>query len=85
MGVVSVGIIICIPLGLISGYYRVKVDFIIHEARRTDRYGHFYFTSNPGVSSDLIQLLRFDKRPGDLGRELIKVGPIVWKFPPSDD
>ena len=62
-----------------------KVDFVIYEGRRTDRYGHFYFTSNPRVSSDLIQLLRYDKRPGDPGRELIKVGPITWKFPSADD
>ena len=35
VGVVSVGIIIGIPLGLISGYYRGKVDFIIQRATDT--------------------------------------------------
>jgi len=35
VGVVSVGMIIGIPLGLISGYYRGKVDFIIQRATDT--------------------------------------------------
>jgi peptide/nickel transport system permease protein len=35
VGVVSVGIIIGIPLGLVSGYYRGKVDFIIQRATDT--------------------------------------------------
>lgn len=61
-----------------------KVDILIYEGWRTDTYGHFYFTTNPRVSSDVIQLLRFGKKPGDPGRELTKVGPIVWKFPPPD-
>lgn len=61
-----------------------KIDILIYEGKRTDSYGHFYFTTNPRVSSDVIQLLRFGKKPGDPGRDLIKVGPIVWKFPPSE-
>lgn len=60
-----------------------KVNLIIYEGRRTDPAGHSYFTTNPRVSSDLVELLRYDKRPGQPGRELIKVGPIVWKFPPA--
>ena len=35
VGVVSVGVIIGIPLGLVSGYYRGKVDFIIQRATDT--------------------------------------------------
>jgi len=35
VGVVSVGMIIGIPLGLVSGYYRGKVDFIIQRATDT--------------------------------------------------
>jgi esterase/lipase superfamily enzyme len=59
-----------------------KVDIIVYEGKRTDKHGHFYFTTNPRVSSDVIQLLRYGKKPNDPGRELVKVGPIVWKFPP---
>ena len=58
-----------------------KVDYIVYEGTRTDSHGHFYFTTNPRVSSDVIQLLRYGKKPSDSGRELIKVAPIVWKFP----
>ena len=61
-----------------------KVDVIVYEGQRTDAYGHFYFTTNPRVSSDVIQLLRYGKKPGDPGRELIKVGPIVWSFPQAE-
>ncbi len=35
VGVVSVGMIIGIPLGLVSGYYRGKIDFIIQRATDT--------------------------------------------------
>jgi esterase/lipase superfamily enzyme len=58
-----------------------KFDIIVFEGKRTDPYGHFYFITNPRVSSDVIQLLRYGKRPGEPGRELVQVGPIVWKFP----
>jgi len=62
-----------------------KVDIIVYEGRKTDTYGHFYFTTNPRVSSDVIQLLRFGKKPSDPGRELEKIGPIVWKFQPTEE
>ena len=58
-----------------------KVDIIVYEGKRTDTFGHSYFTTNPRVSSDVIQLLRYGKKPGEPGRELVEVGPIVWKFP----
>jgi esterase/lipase superfamily enzyme len=61
-----------------------KVDIIVFEGRRTDAFGHSYFTTNPRVSSDVIQLLRYGKKPGEPGRELERVGPVVWRFPRRD-
>jgi len=58
-----------------------KVNLITYEGKRTDLFGHSYFTTNPEVSSDLIQLLRFDKRLGEPGRELVQTGPVTWEFP----
>ncbi len=58
-----------------------RLDLISYQGKRTDFFGHSYFTSNPQVSSDLIQLIRYGKRLGEPGRELIKTGPITWKFP----
>jgi esterase/lipase superfamily enzyme len=57
-----------------------RFDLIVYEGKRTDAFGHAFFTSNPLVSSDLIQLLRFGKRPGDAGRPLRQVGPVTWIF-----
>jgi esterase/lipase superfamily enzyme len=62
-----------------------KLDIIIYEGKRTDTFGHSYFTTNPRVSSDVIQLLRYDRKPGEPGRELVKVGPIVWTFPAVEE
>lgn len=58
-----------------------KIDIIVYEGERTDIFGHSYFTTNPRVSSDVIEMLRYDKRLGEPGRELVQVGPVVWKFP----
>ena len=58
-----------------------KIDLVIYEGKRTDVFGHSYFTTNPSVSSDLVQLLRFGKKPGAPGRELVRAGPIAWEFP----
>jgi esterase/lipase superfamily enzyme len=58
-----------------------RLDLISYQGKRTDFFGHSYFTTNPQVSSDLIQLIRYGKRLGEPGRELIKTGPITWKFP----
>jgi esterase/lipase superfamily enzyme len=58
-----------------------NIDIIVYEGKRTDAFGHSYFTTNPQVSSDVIAMLRYDKRPGDAGRPLQQVGPIVWTFP----
>lgn len=59
-------------------------DIIIFEGKRTDAFGHSYFTTNPRVSSDVIQLLRYGTRLGEPGRELSKVGAVVWQFPAGD-
>lgn len=61
-----------------------KFDLIIYRGKRTDRFGHAYFVSNPVVSSDLIQLIRYGKNPGDPGRSLKKIGPVAWTFSESD-
>jgi esterase/lipase superfamily enzyme len=58
-----------------------KLDIIVYEGERTDIFGHSYFTTNPRVSSDVIQLLRYSRKPGEPGRELERVGPVVWRFP----
>jgi esterase/lipase superfamily enzyme len=55
-----------------------RFDLIVYEGKRTDAFGHAFFTSNPLVSSDLIQMLRFGKRPGDAERPLRQVGPVTW-------
>jgi esterase/lipase superfamily enzyme len=58
-----------------------RVDLISYEGPRTDFFGHSYFTSNPEVSSDLIELIRYGRRLGEPGRELVKTGPVTWRFP----
>lgn len=58
-----------------------RIDFIVYEGKRTDALGHSYFTSSPQVSSDVVQMLRYGRRLGEPGRELIRTGPVVWKFP----
>ena len=58
-----------------------RLDLITYEGKRTDAFGHSYFTTNPQVSSDLIQLIRYGKKLGEPGRPLIQTGPITWRFP----
>ncbi len=58
-----------------------RLDLITYEGKRTDAFGHSYFTTNPQVSSDLIQLIRYGKKLGEPGRQLIRTGPITWRFP----
>lgn len=58
-----------------------EMDLVVYEGKRTDIFGHSYFTSNPDVSSDLIQLVRFGRAPGEPGRSLVKTGPVTWEFP----
>ncbi|EGV19313.1 alpha/beta hydrolase [Thiocapsa marina] len=58
-----------------------RIDLVSYEGKRTDLFGHSYFTTNPQVSSDLIELIRYDKQLGEPGRELIKTGRVTWEFP----
>ena len=58
-----------------------RIDLISYQGKRTDLFGHSYFTTNPQVSSDLIELIRYDKQLGEPGRELIKTGRVTWEFP----
>jgi len=58
-----------------------RIDLISYEGKRTDLFGHSYFTTNPQVSSDLIEMIRYDKQLGEPGRELIKTGRVTWEFP----
>jgi esterase/lipase superfamily enzyme len=57
------------------------VDVIVYEGRKTDRFGHSYFASNPQVSADLVELIRNGTPPGAPGRPLIRSGKITWVFP----
>jgi esterase/lipase superfamily enzyme len=61
-----------------------KLDVIVYRGKRTDRFGHAYFLSNPQVSSDLIQLIRYGTKPGEPGRPLKRVSSIAWIFPGAD-
>jgi hypothetical protein len=58
-----------------------NIDLIVYQGKSTDRFGHSYFSTNPDVSADLIQLVRFDRAPGEPGRPLIRKGPAAWTFP----
>ena len=58
-----------------------RMDLISYLGKRTDFFGHSYFTSNPQVSSDLVQLVRYGKQLGEPGRQLVKTGLITWTFP----
>lgn len=71
----------------IQRYFEIigYVDLISYEGKRTDFFEHSYFTTNPKVSSDLIQLLRYGRQPGEPGRGLIKTGRVTWHFPVDQD
>ncbi|RKT47536.1 alpha/beta hydrolase [Thiocapsa rosea] len=62
-----------------------RIDLITFSGERTDLFGHSYFTTNPKVSSDLVQLIRFGKGPGDPGRDLLRTGPATWEFRAEGD
>lgn len=62
-----------------------RTDLISYGGKRTDLFGHGYFTTNPAVSSDLIQLVRYGRQLGEPGRELIQTGPVTWTFPNDID
>jgi esterase/lipase superfamily enzyme len=71
----------------IQRYFEIagRIDLISYEGKRTDVFGHSYFTTNPQVSSDLIELVRYHKQLGEPGRELIKTGRVAWVFPVDGD
>ncbi len=58
-----------------------KLDFIVYKEKRTHLFGHSDLLSDPAASSDLIQLLRYNKRPGAPGRPLKQIGALSWSFP----
>ncbi len=58
-----------------------NIDLIVYKGKATDRFGHSYFSSNPEVSTDLIQLIRYGRAPGETGRPLVPMGAATWKFP----
>ena len=58
-----------------------RINLISYEGERTDLFGHSYFTTNPQVSTDLIQLIRYGRQLGEPGRELTKTGRVTWRFP----
>jgi len=58
-----------------------NVDIIVFEGKRTDFFGHSYFTSNPRVSADLVELIRNGTPPGAPGRPLVRTDRITWEFP----
>ncbi len=62
-----------------------RIDLITFTGKRTDLFGHSYFTTNSRVSSDLVQLIRFGKGPGDPERDLLRTGAATWEFRADDD
>jgi esterase/lipase superfamily enzyme len=64
---------------------RLGMVDVIQVQGKTDLFGHSYFVSNPGVSSDLIALLRYGLRPNDPGRPLEEVRKPFWRIPAGQD
>ncbi|WP_369957694.1 alpha/beta hydrolase [Marichromatium sp. AB31] len=62
-----------------------RIDLVSYEGRRTDFFGHGYFTTNPRVSADLVALLRYGRGPDDPLRALERTGPATWRFPDAED
>ena len=60
-----------------------KRSFIRFEGGHSDKYGHSYFRTNPGVASDLVLLLRYEYAPGTPERPLEPRGPSLWQIPPG--
>jgi esterase/lipase superfamily enzyme len=54
---------------------------IIQVRGKTDFFGHFYFTSDPQVSADIIAMLRYGLRPNEPGRPLEQVAGSFWRVP----
>ncbi len=60
-----------------------KRSLIRFEGGVSDKYGHSYFRMNPGVSSDIVLLLRYGFAPGTPERPLVPLAPGFWKIPPG--
>jgi hypothetical protein len=58
-----------------------NIDLVLYEGKPTAFFDHSYFSSNPQVSPDLIQLIRYGRAPGELSRPLLPMGADTWKFP----
>jgi hypothetical protein len=39
------------------------------------------YRSPPADAYPLIELIRYGKRPGQPGRQLIRTGPVTWRCP----
>lgn len=58
-----------------------RVDYIVYQAKRPHLFASpSHLLNDPTVSSDLIQLIRYNKRPGEPGRPLKKLGPVLWSL-----
>lgn len=57
------------------------LDLVVYKGKRTDFFGHGYFTTNPEVSADLIELIRNGAPPDDPRRGLVRTSKITWTFP----
>jgi len=69
-------------LDLMLSYYP-NVTFILARVP-TNFLGHNYFYTNPEVSSDLILLMRWGRRPGnEAGRPLEPLGGSLWQVGPK--
>lgn len=56
-----------------------NMDIVTYKGRLGGRFGHGYFLANPAVSSDIIALLRYGRRPGpEHGCPLKQVGANFW-------
>ena len=53
------------------------------ERKSTSGYGHSYYRTDPGVTSDIILMLRYGLAPGTPGRPLKPLGPALWEIPPG--
>lgn len=61
------------------------MDLIINDLDRSDRFGHGYFTSQPRVSADLIELLRHGTAPGTPQRPATPIASWIWRLSAGDD
>ena len=59
------------------------VSMIRFGGGESDKYGHSYYRTNPGVSSDIILLLRHGFAPGTSERPLVPLAPGYWDIPPG--